>query len=162
MDALRRGWVGLALFSAALVLMPILVFSYDKSDQSGTRMDPTVLATFPGALGSPLDPASSPSPNPGGLRFIGVKDGETISGFRLIQVEAASYTGPLEYVLNGPIQTYDMPVARPPYIFSVASGGWQTTEVPNGQYTLTAIPTEAAYNQISVTFTVSNSLGQTR
>jgi hypothetical protein len=156
-DALRRGWIGLALFSAALVLMPVLVFAYDKHASvdraSGTASLQTAAHT---PLVDPLGPAVSPPPTGVGLSFAGVRNGETIFGFRRIQVESNSYGGPLEYVLNGPIPPYQLALSRPPYLFSPQTGGWLTTAVPNGLYTLTAIPTEVANAQISITFTVSN------
>ncbi|WP_261562737.1 hypothetical protein, partial [Frankia tisae] len=97
-----------------------------------------------------------PQPTATLLVFAGVQPGERISGFRAIRVESASYDGPLEYVLNGPIVPFRLNLNQAPYGFNPHTGGWQTTEVPNGDYTLTAIPTEVASDQISIKFTVSN------
>ncbi|EIV93588.1 hypothetical protein [Frankia sp. QA3] len=154
MDTLRRGWIGLALFFAALLLMPVLVFGYDKD-----RSEPHPVATTSLTTTDPLDSPSPPRPTGTPLVFTGIRPGERISGFRTIQVESASYDGPLEYVLNGPIAPFRRDLSQPPYVFNPHAGGWQTTEVPNGEYTLTAIPTEVANDQISITFTVSNEAG---
>ncbi|WP_235948643.1 hypothetical protein [Candidatus Frankia alpina] len=76
-------------------------------------------------------------------------------------MESANYDGPLEYVLNGPIAPFRLDLERTPYVFNPHASGWQTTEVPNGDYTLTAIPTEVASDQISIKFTVSNDIAAT-
>ncbi|MCK9897028.1 hypothetical protein [Frankia sp. AgB32] len=157
MDSLRRGWIGLALFLAALVLMPILVYGYDRSNSPGGGADPvSVGAPAPTATIDPLGALASPAPTDAGLAFTGIRKDETIEGFRQIQIESERYSGSIEYVLNGPISPFLTVVGRAPYIFSPQVGGWQTTAVPNGQYTLTAIPTEIANAAISVSFTVSN------
>ncbi len=157
MDSLRRGWIGLVLFLAALVLMPILVYQYDRSDVAGRGSDAvSVNAPTPTATVDPLGPMDSPTPVDAGLIFTGIREDETIYGFRQIQIESERYSGSIEYVLNGPISPFLTVVGRAPYIFSPQDRGWQTSAVPNGQYTLTAIPTEIANAAISVSFTVSN------
>jgi hypothetical protein len=167
MDALRRGWVGLALFSAALILMPVLVFGYDKGDQPGRRsqLSSTTVPQGVQGLQGLLEFPVTAAPNVEGLSFDGVREGEILAGFRLIRVVAsAHYGGALEFVLNGPIPPWQASLSRPPYTFapSVGGQGWQTTEVPNGLYTLTAIPTGAASSSISVSFTVRNTLSPDR
>ncbi|MCM3922604.1 hypothetical protein ND748_13160 [Frankia sp. AiPs1] len=152
MDALRRGWIGLALFFAALIIMPILVFGYAKNQPQrhavATAADRLVTV-------APSPPAATP------LVFAGIRPGERISGFRTIRVVSTSYSGPLEFVLNGPIAPFRLNLTQPPYVFNPHIGGWKTSEVPNGEYTLTAIPTEAANDHISIVFTVSNDAGAT-
>ncbi|WP_261569998.1 hypothetical protein [Frankia gtarii] len=146
----------MALFFAALILMPILVFGYAKN-QPASHPVATATLTATDRLLAPSPPRPTGTP----LAFAGIQPGERISGFRVIRVESASYDGPLEYVLNGPIVPFRLNLDRPPYVFNPHAGGWQTTEVPNGDYTLTAIPTEVATEQISITFTVSNSIAAT-
>ncbi|CAO5239654.1 hypothetical protein [Frankia sp. AgKG'84/4] len=157
MDSLRRGWIGLVLFLAALVLMPVLVYGYGRSDVAGRGSDAlSVDAPAPTATVDPLGPMASTAPVDAGLTFTGIREDETIYGFRQIQIESERYSGSIEYVLNGPISPFLTVVGRAPYIFSPQDRGWQTTAVPNGQYTLTAIPTEVANAAISISFTVSN------
>ncbi|WP_462187053.1 MULTISPECIES: hypothetical protein [unclassified Frankia] len=158
MDALRRGWVGLALFFAALVLMPILVFSYHSQEP---RSGPAPAAS-PAPDGRPSRPGPGAVPTPSStmsvapFTFAGIHQGETISGFRTIRVETTGYAGTLTYVLNGPIGPYRRDLPGPPYLFTPHPGGWQTSEVPDGLYTLTAILVGAGNTQISISFTVSN------
>ncbi|KJE21483.1 hypothetical protein FF36_04169 [Frankia torreyi] len=154
MDALRRGWIGLALFFAALILMPILVFGYDKN-QPPRHSAVAVTATDRLVTVAPSQPATTP------LAFAGIRPGERIFGFRAIRVVSTRYSGPLEFVLNGPIAPFRLDLSQPPYIFNPHVGGWKTTEVPDGEYTLTAIPTQVANDHISITFTVGNGTGAT-
>lgn len=160
MDVLKRGWIGLALFLGALILMPILVFGYDKGDNgedspptSSLRPVPVAAAAPPPA---PLPTVPSPTPTGPGLVFTGIREGDTISGFRQMRVLSDRYTGSILYILNGPIPVYTGTADSAPYLFAPQPGGWQTSQAPNGAYTLTAVPTEAASEAVSVKFTVSN------
>lgn len=155
-DVLKQGWVGLVLFCAALVLMPALVFGYDKGasrdDEVRASPSPTAATTMPLPVGTGILPAPRPV-----LAFAGIQTGQPIAGFRRIEINSLSYTGPLNWVLNGPIEPYQISLAQPPYIFAPGPDqGWQTDQVPNGQYTLTAIPIREPDMAISVSFTVSN------
>ncbi|WP_235490818.1 hypothetical protein, partial [Frankia sp. AvcI1] len=109
MDALRRGWIGLALFFAALILMPILVFGYDKNQpQQHAAATATLTATDRVVTAAPAPP---PAATP--LAFTGIRPGERISGFRTIRVVSTGYSGPLEFVLNGPIAPYRLDLGQP-------------------------------------------------
>ncbi|CAO5170905.1 conserved hypothetical protein [Frankia sp. AiPs1] len=155
MDALKRGWIGLALFCAALVLMPILVLGYEKDTSAA---DQTHATSVPAS--ATVAPTGTANLRPA-LAFAGVQQNDLISGFRVIQVDSLTYAGPLSWVLNGPLAVpFQINVARPPYIFSPGSdGGWQTGQAPDGRYTLTAIPTGAPDKAITVVFTVRNQSG---
>ncbi|MCM3882640.1 hypothetical protein [Frankia sp. R82] len=159
MDALKHGWIGLALFCAALVLMPALVFGYNK-DVSRADEDRATVSPTTGVVDLPSTRAAlAPSPGPT-LAFVGIQPNEPISGFKRIEVESFTYSGPLTWVLNGPIEPYEINLGGPPYVFAPGSDqGWQTRGVANGQYTLAAVPVREPGMTISISFTVSNQTG---
>ncbi|MEX5633962.1 hypothetical protein [Parafrankia sp. FMc2] len=186
MNAFRRGWIGLALFFSALLLMPLLVVEY----QNGTRDTAGLAAAeYPGiapgvpALGtspaarpggasrpgpgtgagpSPLATVSAPTSTPSSpdapAGFAGVTEGETISGFRRITLQTSGSVGRVTFVLTGPTgRHYNVPSAGPPYVFAPHDSGWLTTEVVDGVYFLEAVVDGSGRTPVTtVRFRVSN------
>ncbi|OHV34411.1 MULTISPECIES: hypothetical protein [Pseudofrankia] len=170
MDAVRRGYLGLMLFIAALVLMPLLIVDYNrqteaKADDRGssaavgpaTTIAPTARPTTasPADGGAPTPTASTTlDTGPRIFGFQGVEDGQTLHGDVQITLVTVGDVGPVNYTLSG----FDSPwlAVSSPYLFAPHPVGWETAAVRNGQYTLTATPTNPQFSPRSVRFSVQN------
>jgi hypothetical protein len=115
----------------------------------------------PTRTSTPTPPAPPPGPRVTG--FLGVAEGQTLRGTVAIQVlvEGADVVQ-VEFVLSGPeAATHSEGVA--PYTFLGDVGeepiGWDTTEFPDGEYTLVATATDVTGRTGSATvrFRVANS-----
>ncbi|MBX6390142.1 MAG: hypothetical protein IRZ08_14310 [Frankia sp.] len=158
MDAVRRGYLGLMLFIAALVLMPLLVLDYHRRTGDDDSTAPTLAgagrsAILPGTAGT-ANPLTEPSPAEGIVGFAGVIDGQELHGTVRITLTTRGEIGPVTFTLTGYQQRWEAP--GPPYLFAPHPDGWQTTAVANGQYTLTATPADPRLGPRSVTFQVRN------
>ena len=153
MDALRRGWVGLALFLTALVLMPVLVLDYHErlsQENAESELKAESIVPSPG-------PTAPPPPSPDVLRgFLGVVEGATLSGMVHITLDTVQDIGPVEYLLIGPAGRYARVADEMPYLFAPHGTGWDTRQVPDGVYTLRAHPERMDVRQLSVSFIVRN------
>ncbi|MCK9900363.1 hypothetical protein CC117_04600 [Parafrankia colletiae] len=186
MNAFRRGWVGLALFFSALLLMPLLVVEYQNgthdtaglaaAEYPGIAPGVPAVGTSPaarpgsgsrpgsdaGAGPSPLATVSTPTSTPSSpgvlVGFAGVTEGETISGFRRITLQTSGSVGRIIFVLTGPTgRHYNVPSAGPPYVFAPHDSGWQTTEVVDGVYFLEAVVDGSGRTPVAtVRFRVTN------
>ncbi|MDT3440565.1 MULTISPECIES: hypothetical protein [unclassified Pseudofrankia] len=170
MDAVRRGYLGLMLFIAALVLMPLLIVDYHRQTEAKAddRVSADVADTTPDPAsptdGGTLAPKASATPTftaPATLGatspivgFQGVEDGQTLKGDVQITLLTVGDIGVVNYTLSG----YPTPwlALSPPYLFAPHPVGWQTTAVPDGQYTLTATPVNTRISSRSVSFRVQN------
>jgi hypothetical protein len=167
-EALRRGWLGLTLFVAALVLMPILVLSYHY----GLRHNPSTGAATTGGSGfaDSVDPygsqsrfglgplstgAVAPGRTAGILAFDGVKDGDVLRGLATISLRTTGSVGRVNYTLTG-FPDFRWSASGPPYLFSPHANGWRTDEAADGQYVLTATPVDSQIPPRSVSFEVRN------
>ncbi|MBL7502379.1 hypothetical protein I6A84_19145 [Frankia sp. CNm7] len=158
MDAVRRGYLGLMLFIAALVLMPLLVVDYhrqteDKADAAAdTRAELTARPATDG--GAPLSTSSPAAALPRILGFINVDDGQVLRGTVRITLATIGDIGPITYTLTG--HAGQWPAITVPYLFSPHDGGWDTTAISNGVYTLTATPANTRISPRSVSFQIYN------
>ncbi|WP_045877960.1 hypothetical protein [Pseudofrankia sp. DC12] len=156
MDAVRRGYLGLMLFIIALVLMPLLVIDYHRQtekDDGGVRN-----RALAGATATPSRGAGASSAQvdlrPAIETFQGVEDGQTLRGDVAITLITTGGVGPISYTLVGfPGQ---WTAESSPYLFSPQPGGWRTSQVPNGDYTLMATPINTQITPRSVHFLVQN------
>ncbi|ONH33219.1 hypothetical protein [Pseudofrankia asymbiotica] len=170
MDAVRRGYLGLILFIAALVLMPLLIVDYHRQTEAKAddRRSAAVVDTPPDptspADGEALSPTASAAPTSAApvalgatpliVRFLGVEDGRPLKGDVQITLDTEGDVGVVNYTLSG----FSTPwlALSPPYLFAPHPGGWHTAAAPNGQYTLTATPVDTRISPRSVTFLVQN------
>ncbi len=87
--------------------------------------------------------------------FAGVTPGGTVSGQVQIRAIVTGTLNAITYTLNGSILiSYDS--LWQPYLFSPDGMGLDTTKIPNGIYTLRAVPRDSAGVSASVTFQVLN------
>jgi hypothetical protein len=183
MEALKRGWVGLLLLFAALVLMPVLLIDYHRRMQgdavvtaattaprahiddgpSRTGSSPTggwtsapTGAPRGAATATPPSAAPTASPLPAILGFAGVSEGASLHGFVKITLNTVGRVGPVEYILIGTGFEYRQAATGQTNLFSPHSTGWDTTAVTNGYYTLTAAPTNTQITSVTVHFRVRN------
>jgi oligoribonuclease len=181
-DALRRGWLGLLLLLAALVLMPVLLIDYHRhmavdtvvtataapqvptdDGRAGTGPSPTAGGSS-AAAGNPWGTATATPPNttpiasplPAIIGFAGVWEGASLHGFVKIRLNTVGRVGPVEYILIGTGFEYRQDATGPTNLFSPHSSGWDTTAVANGDYTLTAAPQNTQISSITVHFRVRN------
>jgi hypothetical protein len=162
-DAVRRGYLGLMLFIIALVLMPLLVVDYHRHTASDDKKRAPALVdvsttaratTVPGAPSAAPTAAPTAATGPAIVTFLGVEAGATLTGDVAITLITTGDVGPVSYTLRGfPGQWF---AANSPYLFSPHPGGWQTTQVVNGTYTLIATPVDSRIKDLSVTFRVQN------
>lgn len=158
MDAVRRGYLGLMLFIIALVLMPLLVIDYHRKSEPDPGKGTPASTNLPvsGASGGAGEPTASSAVDfrPEIVSFQGVANGGTLHGIVMITLITAGDVGPVIYKLAGiPGQWM---AQSSPYLFSPYPGGWQTSQVPNGSYTLTATPVNSQVSPRSVHFRVEN------
>ena len=117
-------------------------------------------------------PEPSPTPTPGGPTITslnGVADGDRLSG--TVAIEAIVRGDDIQQVtfnLTGPDATDVIHVERhyPYFLFGDRNGnpnGWNTTEYPDGDYTLTVTATDSRdqSNSYEVTFAVANASSPT-
>lgn len=87
--------------------------------------------------------------------FGGVAPGGTVSGQVQIRAIVTGTLNAITYTLNGPMLiSYDSLWA--PYLFSPDGMGLDTTRLPNGIYTLTAMPRDSAGVPATLTFRIAN------
>lgn len=159
-DAIRRGYLGLMLFIAALVLMPLLVFDYHRQTEAKADDNEPAPAASASVVASPVDAGApervlaTPSELPKIVRFQGVEDGKSISGDVQITLVTIGDVGAINYTLSKYNGNWSARTA--PYLFAPHSMGWRTTVVPNGEYTLTATPIDVRIRSLAVTFRVQN------
>jgi hypothetical protein len=145
------------LFIIALVLMPLLVIDYHRqNEKDGGAKTPVSSDASVGAAGSagPGKPTTSVEFRPVIVTFQGVEDGQTLRGDVQITLITTGDVGPINYTLVGAPGQWT--AESSPYLFSPHPGGWHTTQVPNGDYTLTATPLNTQINSRSVHFLVQN------
>ncbi|WP_035956636.1 hypothetical protein [Parafrankia sp. EUN1f] len=168
MDAFRRGWLGLALFLSALVLMPVLVvqFQHDASRASEAADDlaaqqTTPASSQPAQTGMIMAPTSAP---PGTLtRFEGVAEGTIIQGFQRITLSTTGQVGGIRYTLTGPGDySYTLDAQTAPYLFNPHPGGWLTSDVDDGLYTLRAAATNPGIAPATIRFRIQNAAATPR
>jgi hypothetical protein len=157
-DAVRRGYLGLMLFIIALVLMPLLVIDYHRqteTDGGGAKSPALAGASSRAPTGGGAGPSAAPVEfRPVIVTFQGVEDGQTLRGDVAITLITTGDVGPINYTLAGaPGQWL---AESSPYLFSPHPGGWRTTQVSNGDYTLTATPLNTQIGARSVHFLVQN------
>jgi len=158
-DAVRRGYLGLMLFIIALVLMPLLVVDYHRKSEADSGKTTPASPNLPvsGAAGGGAGaPTASPAVDfrPRIVSFEGVAEGGTLNGVVMISLITAGDVGPIIYKLAGIPGQWT--AQSSPYLFSPYPGGWRTSQVPNGSYTLTATPLNPQVSPRSVHFRVEN------
>jgi hypothetical protein len=149
-----RGQLGLTFLVAALVLMPILVFSYDQPRAA----DATSAGILP-TLATPAAPTTPPPDGPAILDIKGVGDGRPLRGSVQIYAFTQGELGGIVFHVEGDNAEFSWLAERTPYLLDPhypSRGGWDTTYVPNGDYTLTA--TSVTFPEVwkSVQFIVRN------
>ncbi|MEX5711786.1 MULTISPECIES: hypothetical protein [unclassified Parafrankia] len=156
MDAFRRGWVGLALFLAALIMMPVLVVEYHSRLSDDARYSGVDAESIIPPVTSTAPPRTAP---PGVIvGFNGVLENETLRGFRHISLETTGDIGEIHYTLTGPTGSrYPMTVSVAPYLFAPHQTGWETSAVMDGVYSLEARAERPGVPARSITFTIQNS-----
>jgi hypothetical protein len=165
-DAVRRGYLGLMLFIAALVLMPLLIVDYHR--QTGAKADDreSAVPASPSPANAGPVAAIRPTPTVGAtasatlgaapmiVSFQGVVEGQTLHGDVQITLVTVGDVGAVKYTLSG----FGSPwlAVSPPYLFAPHPVGWQTSAVADGSYTLTATPLDTRVSARSVHFSVLN------
>lgn len=150
-----RGRLGLVFLVAALVLMPVLVFSYNPSSGSG----PTVVKV----ASVPPQPTAGTSRPPGApaiVAIVGVGSGLPLRGSTQIYAYAEGNVGGVLFRVDGEHVTFFYLAERAPYLLDPHEpkrGVWDTAFVPNGEYTLTATSTADPSAWRAVRFIVRNS-----
>jgi hypothetical protein len=87
--------------------------------------------------------------------FAGVTPGAIVSGQIQIRAIVAGTLNAVTYTLDGSVLiSYDS--LWQPYLFSPDGLGLDTTKIPNGVYTLTAMPRDSNAIPASITFQVAN------
>ncbi|OAA20976.1 hypothetical protein UG55_106612 [Frankia sp. EI5c] len=156
-DAFRRGWVGLALFFSALVLMPILVLEFRGSEAGGSEL--TAAESAAARQETPAPGAGTPtSAVPGVLvRFDGIVEGAYLHDFQRITLVTMGDVDGIVYTLTGPTgKQYIVNAPEPPYTFAPHPNGWETTEVINGPYSLKATAGNPGINPATISFWIYN------
>lgn len=157
MDAFRRGWIGLALFCAALVLMPVLVTQFDgDASEAGSSASTASVTSAPRASATEWP---SPTRTPvGQIRgFLGVIEGEVHRGFLRIALETSGLIGTVTYTLSRQDGYQHIGIARDaPYVFAPHQHGWQTTAVADGDYVLEARADNPSVMPATIHFTIQN------
>jgi hypothetical protein len=87
--------------------------------------------------------------------FAGVAPGATVSGQVQIRAIVSGTLNAITYTLNGSVLiSYDS--LWQPFLFAPDGMGLDTTKLPNGVYTLTAMPRDSAAVPASITFRIVN------
>lgn len=139
---------------AAVLLMPVLVFTYDPKPDTAA-----VTAETPPAP----PPAASTTPPPAGVAIVkleGVGDGFPLRGTALIYAFVQGDVGGVRFSVVGPTVSFSYVARNAPYLLDPHEprrGNWDTRFVPNGEYTLTASSVTYPSVSRSVRFVVRNS-----
>lgn len=155
MDSQDGGRLGLVFLAAALVLMPVLVFSYNPP--AGSAAAVVNVSTVPsqpppGALRLPGAPAI--------VAIDGVGSGLPLRGSIRIYAFTEGNVGGVLFRVDGENVSFFYLAGRAPYLLDPHEpklGGWDTTFVPNGEYMLTATSTADPSAWKSVRIIVHNS-----
>jgi hypothetical protein len=137
---------------AALLLMPVLVFTYDPGPDT-----PTVTARP-----LPAPSAASTTRHPDGVAIIrleGVGEGFPLRGSVQIYAFVQGDVGGVRFSVEGPTVSFSYVARNAPYLLDPHEprlGSWDTTFVPNGEYTLTASSVAYPGASRSVRFVVRN------
>jgi hypothetical protein len=130
---------------------------------SGTLPPPPTPTPTPSATPTPTPtptPTATPTPAPPVVSFLTPAPGTTLSGSVNVSASASSTVGlaianPVLFFYNGTNQLPGTVTATPP-TFSIP---WDTTRIPNGAYTLSAVATDLNNNRTTATvgnLTVTN------
>jgi hypothetical protein len=149
------GWLGLFFFVSALIMMPLLVFTYDApkrtvtstSDDAATGAPvgagarPSASASASAPVGASIGALAAGEPPPAGeiREFTGL-DGRPLRGVVRIGIQYSGAVGPVRYDVRDDKPRFHYVASQPPYLLDPHEpkiDGWNTRLVPDGEYTIT-------------------------
>jgi hypothetical protein len=154
------GWLGLFFFVSALIMMPLLVFTYDAPKRSVHSASPDAAPDAGASAGDRAHASASASasasapvgasigalaageqPPSGEIHGFTGLDGRPLRGVVRIGIQYSGSVGRVRYDVRDDKPRFRYVAAGPPYLLDPHDpkiDGWDTNFLPDGEYTITA------------------------